>query len=152
MDKVLRNFYKLNSMISLRNIHSAFIIFILFLLSCGGTESKQNKVALQPGFYNVEPTEFMAKYNSAENPVMIDVRTENEYKAGALVPEAINIDYHSDKFIQDMVILDNKAPTFVYCYSGGRSSKAIYKMKQLGFNHIYELTGGYDLWKRQQKK
>jgi len=135
-----------------RYIHTAFIIVILFVLSCNETGSTQKKIILEPGFYKLEPAEFMSKYQSADNAVMIDVRTENEYKAGAIVQEAINIDYHGDDFIQDMVILDKEAPTFVYCYSEGRSSKAIYKMKQLGFNQIYELKGGYDLWNRQQTK
>lgn len=136
---------------NIKNLHSILLLCVLFIFSCGG-EGVQQKKQAEPGFYKVGPTEFLSTYNSLENAVMIDVRTENEFKAGTLVKEAILIDYHGKDFIQDMVVLDTEAPMFVYCYSGGRSSKAIYKMKQLGFKHIYELEGGYDRWQREQKK
>ena len=133
--------------------YSGLVFFMLLVFSCGGDVQKQApKVTAEPGFYNLEPTEFLSTYYNTEGAVMIDVRTEDEYKAGALVQEALHIDYHGADFLQDMVVLDVNAPTFVYCYSGGRSSKSIHKMKQLGFKHIYELTGGYDKWQREQKK
>ena len=151
MDKILRYFHKLHLMNGIKNLHTILLLSVLFIFSCGGEGQQQTK-QVEQGFYKVGPTEFLSKYNSMENSVMIDVRTENEFKAGALVKEAILIDYHGKDFIQDMVVLDTEAPMFVYCYSGGRSSKAIYKMKQLGFKHIYELEGGYDRWQREQKK
>jgi len=34
----------------------------------------------------------------------------------------------------------------------GRSSKAAFKMRQVGFDRIYELKGGYQQWEKENKK
>ena len=39
--------------------------------------------------------------------------------------------------------LDKTKLTLIYCQSGGRSAKALSKMKDLGFTNVLELEGGY---------
>jgi len=75
-----------------------------------------------------------------------------EFVGGKIVPEAENVDYHADTFLEKILMYDRDAPIFVYCFSGGRSSKAVYKMKQLGFKKIYECEGGYQKWERDGKQ
>ena len=77
---------------------------------------------------------------------ILDVRTAGEV-AGGKIDGAINIDFYSNDFIEQVIKLDRSKPILVYCKSGGRSSGAARKMKGQGFVEIYNLLGGYDTWK-----
>lgn len=79
------------------------------------------------------------------NPVVIDVRTPEEYAAGHLI-HAINIDVNSPDFTDQVNRLDKSLYYIVYCASGYRSNIARQKMEQLGFNHVINLTGGITAW------
>jgi len=72
---------------------------------------------------------------------LVDVRTANEYNAGA-IKNAKNIDIFSNKFILNVNKLDKENPVYVYCRSGGRSKRASKKLAVLGFKEIYNLKGG----------
>ena len=100
----------------------------------------------------IPPSDFLKVYKENPGAVMVDVRTPKEYVNGKIVPEAENVDYHADTFLEKILVYDRDTPIFVYCFSGGRSSKAVYKMKQLGFKQIYECEGGYQKWEREGKK
>lgn len=80
----------------------------------------------------------------ADNPdaVLVDVRTPNEYSRGK-IGEAINIDFLDPSFESNINKLDKTKLTLIYCQSAGRSAKALAKMKELGFEHVLELAGGY---------
>ncbi len=85
--------------------------------------------------------DFIEKYNSTQSPVLLDVRTPEEFNAGH-IQSAINIDFQNQSFLSDIKNLDNSKTYFVYCRSGNRSGKAISIMKENGFKNIYELQGG----------
>jgi len=100
----------------------------------------------------IPPADFLETYRATPGAIMVDVRTSKEYYGGRMIPEAINVDYHGDNFLTDIVTQDRSQPIFVYCYSGGRSSKAAFKMRQLGFDRIYECAGGYQQWEKEKIK
>ena len=132
-----------------------YIVLSLLLLACGQSNSveKSEFASQKKGIYKLAPKEFMETYYAFEQAVLLDVRTPNEYKAGSILPEAINVDYHSKEFLTELVpVLVEKKPVFVYCHSGQRSDKAIFKMKQMGFDHLYDLSGGYALWKKENEQ
>jgi len=118
--------------------------------SASGTE--QTSTSESEFTKTISPSEFLKIYNEHPGAVMVDVRTPKEYVSGKIVPEAENVDYHADTFLEKILMHDRDSPIFVYCFSGGRSSKAVYKMKQLGFKQIYECEGGYQKWDREVKK
>ena len=73
------------------------------------------------------------------NPILIDVRTKEEYDEYHL-DNAINIPY--DNIANDIKNIENinlDTPIIVYCRSGARSSKAYEALKKEGYNHIYDL-------------
>lgn len=86
-----------------------------------------------------------AKELLKENPrgILLDVRSKQEYDEYHL-QGAMNIPlYELDKIINQV------APSYdtiliVYCQSGARSTKAIKRLKQLGYLNIYEIAGGID--------
>lgn len=88
------------------------------------------------------------------NLQLIDVRTPEEFEAGA-IHSAVNIDFYAGDFETQLTKLDKTKPTVVYCKRGGRSKKAVVYCKKLGFENVYDIDGGYDKWQainREQLK
>lgn len=81
---------------------------------------------------------------------LVDVRTFDEFSSGHLI-NAMNIDVKADDFDVKVTNLDKQKPVLVYCKSGGRSTKAVEKLKNLGFTNIVELDGGITSWKANGK-
>ncbi len=82
---------------------------------------------------------------SVEELVVLDVRTPEEFAAGAL-PDAILIDINQPSFTAEVEQLDRDLPFLVYCRSGNRSARAVAIMESLGFDEIYELDDGIQAW------
>ena len=80
------------------------------------------------------------------NTLVIDVRTLAEFTEGH-IKDALNFDYFSKSFSENISILDKQKYILVYCAAGGRSTSACLDFKKLGFKKVYNLIGGYDDWK-----
>ena len=102
-----------------------------------------------PGFHDVKVAEF-EKLAKAGKGVILDVRTPKEYAEGH-VNGSVNMNYFDKGFKDQVLKLDKDKPVYVYCHSGGRSSKARNIMRSQGFTTIYNLTGGYAAWKNLHK-
>ena len=102
-----------------------------------------------PGFHDVKVAEF-EKLAKAGNGTTLDVRTPREYVEGHF-KGSININYFDKDFKNQVGKLDKAQPVYVYCHSGGRSSKAMSIMKSQGFTTVYNLTGGSAGWKNLHK-
>jgi rhodanese-related sulfurtransferase len=88
-------------------------------------------------------------FTSAEKHMdffILDVRTKAEVDQG-IISGAVNIDVLQDDFVNKIAELDKNQPVVLYCKVGGRSSKAAEIMVDKGFKYVYNLEGGYDLWK-----
>ena len=80
-----------------------------------------------------------------ESIFVLDVRTVEEASEGK-VEGAMVIDVKKDDFTQKVDLLKKETTYLVYCRSGNRSQKAVEIMKNLGFEHIYHMDGGYLAW------
>jgi len=78
--------------------------------------------------------------------LVLDVRTKQEVDQG-LISGAVNIDFLQKDFAERISELDKNQTILVYCKVGGRSGKAADLLVGKGFKHVYNLEGGYDLWK-----
>ncbi|WP_178987758.1 rhodanese-like domain-containing protein [Winogradskyella schleiferi] len=85
-----------------------------------------------------------------EDVQLVDVRTPKEHEE-IHIANAQNIDFMSPTFEEDISKLDKKKPVILYCKSGGRSAKCAKKMKDAGFEKIYDLEGGISKWKHSDK-
>lgn len=86
-------------------------------------------------------SDFISKYKSTPNAVLLDVRTPAEFDASH-IQEAINVDYENVNFESEVKKLDPSKQYFIYCRSGNRSSKSNVIMKNNGIKDIYELQNG----------
>ncbi|MCX2744057.1 rhodanese-like domain-containing protein [Mangrovivirga sp. M17] len=91
-------------------------------------------------YKNVPATEFR-KLMEKENTVLIDVRTRDEFKSGAL-PNALNYDFLSGEFASKISQLDKDKTYLIYCRSGARSANACRMLEREGFVNLYNLQGG----------
>jgi len=94
----------------------------------------------------LEAPEFRTKMAELRIYNIVDIRTSQEF-AQASIPKAKNIDFNGNSFEEELSKLEKDKPLFIYCKSGGRSSKAVEKAKEMGFERIIELDGGMESWK-----
>jgi len=83
-----------------------------------------------------------------ENPdlIIIDVRRPSEFATGH-IENAINLNYQSKTFGDELNDLEKDKTYLVYCAVGGRSAYARDMMQGLGFMEVYNMTGGINQWK-----
>jgi rhodanese-related sulfurtransferase len=95
----------------------------------------------------LEAYELIASGSSKEF-VILDVRSPEEY-SDSHIASALNINYNSRKFQNEVEKLEKNNKYLVYCRSGHRSSNAVKVMKNLGFTDLYNLSGGIQKWNRK---
>ncbi|BCS87856.1 rhodanese-like domain-containing protein [Pseudodesulfovibrio sediminis] len=99
------------------------------------------------GFVNLTAEEAQANLSVAHDVQIIDIRTPAEYVDGHL-EGAVNIDFYSKTFVDELKKLDPEKRYFIYCRTGNRSSNALRKMDGLGFTHVWHLKNGIVDWQR----
>ena len=100
---------------------------------------------------DITPQEaFALIQNNQNNPdfAIIDVRTPEEF-AGEHIENAINIDFRSESFWDELNKLDKNKTYLVYCRSGVRSGNALDIMAELNFREAYNMSGGIIAWKAE---
>jgi len=97
---------------------------------------------------SVEISEIKAEIKNHDF-MLLDVRTPEEFSAGHL-ENAVNINYYDQDFTERISALQKQKKIIVYCAAGGRSSQALKKLDELGFQYVLNMEGGYNGWKAQQ--
>ncbi|RAV98117.1 rhodanese-like domain-containing protein [Pseudochryseolinea flava] len=97
------------------------------------------------------PKDFQKKAAETKDVVILDVRTKEEVDQG-VIPGAINVDFKSENFQEQISKLDKNKTYLLYCKGGVRSSKSVDIMKSLGFKKLYDLEGGIDAWREEGLK
>lgn len=90
-----------------------------------------------------------ALLTSNPKAVVLDVRTPKEIKGG-YIEGAVFADFMNEDFAQKLTKLDRDTPYIVHCKGGGRSTKALTTLEELGFTNITHMDGGLDGWKREK--
>ncbi len=114
-----------------------------FAFSC--MESKEESTNIK-----LVTAEEMEAILELEDVQLVDVRTPEEYNEAHIV-NAQNIDFNSPTFDEDVSRLDKSKPVILYCKAGGRSAKCARKLKDAGFEKIYDLDGGISKWEYSKK-
>ena len=114
----------------------SFFIAVCFCFSCMNTNSQIIE--------NIEALTFKTKISEIDG-LIIDVRTPEEFSSG-YIADATNIDFYANDFDHKLNIISKNQPIYIYCRSGGRSSAAAKKLEKLGFNEVYNLSGGISSW------
>ena len=78
-----------------------------------------------------------------EGDMLLDVRSREEYVSGK-IDNAVNIPVDEIRSRLDEI---PKGKVFIYCEAGLRGYLAQRILKQNGYHHVLNLSGGYKLWK-----
>ena len=88
--------------------------------------------------------------SSLENPLVLDVRTSEEWNEGHL-EGATHADYWGDEqaFQQALDAIPRDQPVLVYCAGGGRSGLTAKELAAAGHLEVYNLEHGISSWKQE---
>src|SRR5919108_2365229 len=91
------------------------------------------------------PTEVQRRLAAREPLVMIDVRDPDGYRDGH-IEAASNISRGFLEFRIGGAASDPSTPIVLYCQTGLRSVLAAKQLKELGYQTVINLAGGYQKW------
>ena len=77
--------------------------------------------------------------------ILVDVRTAEEYESGH-IQDAVNFDFYSESFQNDILTLDKSSSIILYCRTQNRSTKTANYLKENGYKEITVLAGGITTW------
>ncbi|MFC1981553.1 rhodanese-like domain-containing protein, partial [Chloroflexota bacterium] len=119
-----------------------FLLIIIFLFGCVSQTESPNQILEDLG---VQEAFELIQRNQGNQDFIIDIRTPEEFSEGH-IENAVNIDFYSETFKEDLDKLDKNKIYFIYCRSGNRSGSAMSVMKNLGFKEVYNLSVGIKEW------
>ena len=100
-------------------------------------------VGQQPFYWTISVSDARAMMQSSSNPLVVDVRTPQEYAQGHL-KGAVNIPLSDLPLRMDG--LDHNRPMIVYCQTGVRSAQASSILVGAGFSKAFSMEGGISAW------
>lgn len=116
-----------------------FLMVICLLITGCGSDNKMSSNSINT--ISVEEVKSLVdSFNDQDNLVIIDVRTNEEYKEGH-IKNSINIPVDNIEKIN----YRKDTKIVLYCRSGNRSNQAALKLKSLGYENIYDM-GGINYW------
>ena len=116
-----------------------FLIVICLLITGCGSDNKMSSNSINTISVD-EVKSLVDSFNDQDNLVIIDVRTNEEYKEGH-IKNSINIPVDNIEKIN----YRKDTKIVLYCRSGNRSNQAALKLKNLGYENIYDM-GGINYW------
>jgi adenylyltransferase/sulfurtransferase len=84
--------------------------------------------------------------NNGKSPVVLDVRESDEWRQGHL-EGAIPLPRGFLEIKVESALPDKNAPIIAYCAGGVRSLLAAKAMKEMGYQNVSSMSGGYAAWK-----
>ena len=113
-----------------------FVFFSLLLVySCQIFESKEINVISDTQYTEIQDTDY----------ILVDVRTAEEYESGH-IQDAVNFDFYSESFQNDILTLDKSSSIILYCRTQNRSTKTANYLKENRYKEITILEGGITSW------
>src|SRR5258708_5201575 len=91
------------------------------------------------------PEDLQRRLKSTAPPVVVDVRDPDEYRDGH-IEAATNISRGFLEFRIAGAVSDPSTPVVLYCQTGLRSVLAAKQLKELGYQNVINLAGGYQKW------
>ncbi len=133
-------------------ILGASIVGIFHIYSVAHSESNPTKGDLQTQVIkNISVDEafvLIQKNEDNSHLVILDVRTPEEFNNGH-IENAINLDFYSETFKDNLDKLDKNKTYITHCEAGGRSRKTLKIMEDLGFIEAYDMKGGIAEWEKK---
>ncbi len=122
-----------------------FVLLTVSLIPAGCTVKDQTNTRTFKNISVQEAAELIKDNGSNPHFTILDVRTPVEFSTGH-IQGAINLDFNSASFRDELSKLDKEKTYLVYCKTGNRSGQAMKIMESLGFTEVYNLSAGIVDW------
>jgi len=109
--------------------------FLLLIYSCQIFDSSEINVISDAQFNEIQDSDY----------ILVDVRTVEEYESGH-IQDAVNFDFYSESFQNDILTLDKSSSIILYCRTQNRSTKTANYLKENGYKEITVIEGGITSW------
>lgn len=90
-------------------------------------------------FHGADINAGVAECKTTGGAVLLDVRTEEEYRNGH-IDGSVNLPLDRISSIEE-IVKDKNTPLYVHCLSGGRSGRAVSRLKQMGYTNAKNIGG-----------
>lgn len=110
------------------------------LTGCSG-DSKEDSIG--ESYMQISMEEAIHMMETEKDYVILDVRTEDEYKEGH-IPDAICVPNETIGEDEIAELPEKEQVILVYCRSGRRSKQAAAKLSAQGYTNVYEFGGILD--------
>ena len=94
----------------------------------------------------LSPSKATRLMNNNEDVLILDIRTEADYKSGH-INGAKNVPLNNFASSINGLSGSKKEPVLLYCNSGNTVTRAIKILKKAGFEQVNNLEGGIAAWK-----
>jgi phage shock protein E len=95
---------------------------------------------------SIEPSELASRISSHTAPVVLDVRTPEEFASGH-IPGAVNVPLNELPGRLASLDLSPSQEVVVHCQHGGRAAKAESILREKGYTDVLDLTGHMEAWR-----
>ena len=102
-------------------------------------------------YIKLNPYEAKELIDREKDLIIIDARTESEYLYEGKLENSINLDFLKPRiFKREIQKFDKNKNYLVYCAVGRVSKSACELMSDLGFEKVFELSGGLKAWQKEE--
>lgn len=123
----------------LKRILPLILVLVIMLAGCGKSDADTPNNT----FEKINMSDGLARMESDENYILLDVRRADEFEAGH-IPGAVNLP-NEEIGTEEIPSLPDKTQTiYIYCRSGNRSKQAADKLLALGYTNLIEFGGIID--------
>lgn len=130
-------------------IYGSFLVILIASISINAWADVKSKQEISSAAKAKAPhisSQQLAGYLSGnEDLVLLDIRTESEYEAGHIQGAQWFPRGKLEYYIQDL-IKDPDSRIVLYCRTGGRSALATLTLKDMGYENVVDLDGGFKEW------
>ena len=123
-----------------RNYPASAVLLIWSVLSLPVTAGEANEMT---------PRELHALIQSGKSPVIVDVRSGAEYRAGHIAG-ARHVPFWSAFWKADTLPVSGHDPVVVYCAHGPRASVAGWALNLAGIPNVVYLKGHMTGWRKEK--
>jgi rhodanese-related sulfurtransferase len=105
---------------------------------------------------NLTPEQVQAELKKG-NVSLVDIRESEELKQSGTIPGSVHaprgmLEFYADASLPyHKSVFDKNKRLILHCASGGRSALATATLKQMGYQNVAHMDGGFKAWKESGK-
>lgn len=115
------------------------IVILIVIIFTGCTRIGKNQAANKSAYKKISAEE-AKKIIESEDVIILDVRTQEEYKTGH-IENAVLLPLNDISSKAEELLQDKDAKILVYCRSGNRSATASKQLIKMGYTNVYDFGG-----------